>query len=523
MTAIAKRDSELAGFDAERMLRDVRRTVSVVDRTLAGFSDEPVSAYVESLRPNPTQSFQPRDDFFQLAKEKAEPVLGDRADDLAAELERVPAVLTANHHGVDYFAQSVQGTLLFSLARRPDGQPRRTVPVLACAAVPLDNITYPLGMLLYGLCSDHAVSALPVRFPIFANRVRRTLVSAADGFDAALAERAIDRLQKAEIGGQIEPTIARAASDVVASFYLRDDVLALPRYVDQSMAVNSAVWQRMFTSDAAAPALACLEFEDMAASLAIADLANPKSLLYELLFDAGACEFVFETLDEQRACWSRAALAARLEGDHKGSKGGTVFFWGVSDKGRRVPLTLSDGGTLLIGCDTQGERWEVSLTPDALQEGLANRTLLPSLFTAFTVIGIARGIACLGAYFQAQYLPIMQQTICRALARGANPSRGIDAVSGVSTDGYLGGMQLVGHSFGDRGIVPAGPIEIIAGGGLGPDDLERMSRTSVGDAHLASLFDTITDVGLAPTLEPHWREALADQLQTLLPSTFCRK
>ena len=60
-------------------------------------------------------------------------------------------------------------------------------------------------------------------------------------------------------------------------------------------------------------------------------------------------------------------------------------------------------------------------------------------------------------------------------------------------DPYLSGMQAVGFRAGNR-LLPVGPLEIIASGGLSNEQYEQLGEVTVLQAHIASLFDIIMDV-----------------------------
>jgi copper homeostasis protein CutC len=53
----------------------------------------------------------------------------------------------------------------------------------------------------------------------------------------------------------------------------------------------------------------------------------------------------------------------------------------------------------------------------------------------------------------------------------------------------------------DGSLVPAGPLEIVAGGGLTAEDIMSVQSLTVREAHLADLLETITDC-IPPELRP---------------------
>jgi len=147
-------------------------------------------------------------------------------------------------------------------------------------------------------------------------------------------------------------------------------------------------------------------------------------------------------------------------------------------------------------------------------EGLDRRRLLPALFTCFLATAFARGLVCLGGYYQTVYLPRMQAGLRSALEAAADRETAA-RVAAVPTGRYLSGMLgvMVRHG-GD--LFPAGPVEIAAGGGLTGDDLARLSALTFRQAHVAGLFDTLPDVVAPADRPPGWAATLARACATEL-------
>jgi hypothetical protein len=81
---------------------------------------------------------------------------------------------------------------------------------------------------------------------------------------------------------------------------------------------------------------------------------------------------------------------------------------------------------------------------------------------------------------------------------------------------YLSGMSAVMTQIEDDLVIPAGPLEIIAGGGLSSKDVERIFALSVRDAHLASLFEILPDFAPWVLRAPEFKKHLAqDSLRVL--------
>jgi hypothetical protein len=429
-----------------------------------------------------------------------------------------PVVLTANHHGVDYFAQSVQGSLFFYLHKRDGNASRTTIPIFSCGNVPLDNLTYPLGLLIYHVDADE-LGSIPKKMPVFSNRFRRTVVSVSVPIEKTMVKRVETRVDQMVQEKKISPELKAHLHRIFQEDYISPAVMKLSSYSLQSVVLNNRIWKRLFAEPNAAPEMVYLELEKIVHMLLESDLLNPESLAWCVMFDPELREAVIRELDSTKLCWSLEMLTQRLHIDRLDSSKkralnncGTHFFWGINPSGRRIPLYLDTHGKneeMLRGIDDRGNLWELPYTTQSILNALNQNHLLPSLFSCFLVLSFARGITCVGGYFQCEYLPMMQKGLVKALQKTPGYHDVADLVEGVTTDAYLSGMQAVMARINQDTLVPAGPIEIIAGGGLTDDDIQQILSLTVRDAHLASLFETIPDIIPWAIKMPDWKKQLA--------------
>jgi hypothetical protein len=516
----------LPSSTAEYLLDRTCEDTAVLDRIIAELGDLSLMSYLKMLQPQSSSpSWQKREDLMEAMVKYTAPLLGkDVAERCTEEINRCPMALTANHHGVDYFSQSVQGTLLFALSKSFGNSWPPAVPVFSCGNIPMNNLTYPLGMLFYGL-SESRVEASPQRVPIFPDRHKRTMVSSVTAFDRAMIERALKRIDSQGTKGEIPPALAACAKEILLSEYGIPEILKLSTYSDQSVILNHRLWKRLFAEPDSAPDVVVLELEKLVTILLQSDLLDPQSLAWRVLFNRKLRKQVLAQLDGQRTCWSKRNLDLRLRsargqnpGQVSSSGCGTLFFWGVDSAGRKVPLTLerdTDGGERLRGVDDRGEIWDLPFTPSALVEDLIQNRLIPSLFTSYLTVALARGVVCLGGYYQAEYLPAIQEGIVKSLYTIPEYRSMVEPVKGVVTDGYLSGMQAVMTRIGDH-LVPAGPLEIIAGGGLKVADLQKVGSLTLREAHLASLSETVSDISDHLEDLKEWKTQLALDCSTML-------
>lgn len=502
---------------ADDLLATAARTSPLVRETLRCHGDASLAELLASLRPPDGDPPQSRDDLWEvLGRHVAAHDGAEVAADLLDGLKADPIVPTSNHFGVDTFADSVQGTLLFSL--RPGA--RRTVPVLGFGSISLNNLTYPMGLRLYEPRRGD-VSAVPQRLPVFPNRFKRCAVSAVGPFDEPMVRRARERLRKMGVAGEITGFCERSAGTVLDEVYADPDTLALPDYGRQSVRINAALWRRMFR-DGAPSRLVQVQMEPICSELLTYDLHDPGSLAHRVFFERRLREAVLTGLDGERACWRLDQLGKRLRDPSAETApgAGTVFFWGLTERGRRVPLTLDPVRGVLAGVDEHGRRHEWEWTPDGLAAGLADGRLLPSMFSCFLVLAMARGLIGVGGYYQVAYLPVMQREVVRSLAACAEHRDTAAAVATVPTSVCLAGLQPVGRMTPAGAVIPAGPVEIAGAGGLTAADLDQIGRVTVREAYLTAFPETFRDLVPDAVLPDEWQHRLTVENRTGCPNVI---
>ncbi|MFT6984449.1 MAG: hypothetical protein ACJAT7_000243 [Psychromonas sp.] len=484
----------------DHYMAEIRKRLPVVDRALALYGDMPLSEYLNVVTETASERYQSADDLGDAVYEYAAPLLGEEAAAMAREeLKQSPVVLTANHHGVDYFAQSVQGTLLFSQRKLPDGQRAKTVPVMACGSISMNNLTYPRGMLAYDWHPEKK-SAVITKIPIFSNQVTGKAVTWVPNYDSD----SIKRTEKSVLQMVREKRLSEQSANVIIEIlhneYLSPDLLALNKYSDQAVILNSQLWSRMFASISPRPELLYLEMEKVCSILLKKDLMNVQSLLSFILFDYELRKIVLTSLNQVKGCWVKEELEQRwLDKDCpqklKSKSCGTFLFWWIDEEGRRVPLLPMkiQGRELLRGVDDRGKTVELLLENKSLSALLDTGQLLPSVFACFLAMTLARGITCAGGYYQAEYLALMKQGLCNALKNVQGYEELAAIVVQARTDSYLSGMQTIMAESGGNGVYPLGPLELIGKNALTAKALLQFDKISVIEAHRASIVDTFTD------------------------------
>jgi len=518
---------------AEHYLGQVSSKLPVVRQILQQYGHVPLGTYFDRFSQITPPPYQPREDVWDCIYEYAAPLLGKTlAAQVIQDIAAYPVLLTANHLGVDYYSQFMQASLLMAVMSMSGVNNSKTVPVFSCGHIPLNNTAYPRGILVYQAAAKK-LETLPVKLPIFPERLRSHLVSVLPSFDLEMLKRASSTVLRMTGKHLISGDIGNTLTMLLDEEYFPVLVRALPFYSQQCTLVNHRIWRRLFTASMTVPDLVYLEHEKILTLLLRKDLRNQRSLTWQVFFDAELRTPVLEALDGVPGCWEYRKLKQRYQTTLDGRTvrsvkgplkrelelGGTVFFWAVDREGRRVPLFLDDcgeKGLFLHGVNDYGERLEFPFTPEVIIRNLSAYHLIPSGFTCFLPLAFARGIICVGGYFQCEYLPAMQKGLVSALQSLTRFCDIAEFVKQVPTDLYLFGMLGVLSNIHDEALVPAGPVEIITHGGLSKSDIERIVSLTVKDAHIAALYDSLLHDVSPDFSHEGWKHRLAESCWQLL-------
>lgn len=375
---------------------------------------------------------------------------------LERRLARTPAVLSANLHGIDCLPEMVQAVHFFGLREllRPCGPgERRVIPVLSCGGVALQSEAYPRGLLLF------RGKGAPLRLPLFPAAMQDTVVLKAP---ALTREGVLAMRHKWE--ASLSAPECRAV-DRVLRHALAPETLALSRFGEQAARINALAGAERFP-DIPGVDVVYLELEETAKELLLEDLQRPASLPYRMLFDPALRRGIIGRLADVRGCWSAAAASGEPLPRTGGN--GTIFFWDTDEWGRRHPLRLvRDGGLLLL--ERPGRAFP--FTPEGLSHALRGGNLYPGLFAAYATLTLEHGLRCYGGLYFAHYLPRMIRAVSEAFEAAG------EALPRRAAFSPLAAFPITVHALTSDGLIPAGLLEVLRGGGLNRGALAALADT----------------------------------------------
>ena len=485
----------------ERCLSQLRASIGTAMALAEGPGAERSLGEMSRTLPGGVSALQDGDDLMALVQEEAARLFSPQTGEaLRRELERRFLALTANHHGMDFHPEFLQGDLVFALGCR------EAVPLFAFGGVPCDNVAFPRGMLVSSRTPE---STKPFHLPVFSNAGRRAFVSAAGPFDAAALKKAAASFSSLPLS----EAERAAAKDVVAGVYGDGRVLAQPSFRDQMSVAGALLWRRLAAPGFSLPPLVPLDIQFLAGRLVQRDVTRPGTLVRSLLLEPELTRAVFRALDGARACWAHGKEAMK----------GTFLFWSVNEKRRGVGLTLSQDGRSLVPVERGGS--VLPLTAEAVTQALSEGRVLPSLYLCFAALALARGLSCAGGVFQCEYLPRMAQGTAEALRLcGETALAERLAVSSPLVTGTLPLRAAFPPSAG-RGAADAaaGALDVMAAGGLGEADWQALASLSFHEAFFCALSYHYEDLTPPERRIEGWMEALSGPAPLLLRRASANK
>lgn len=441
-----------------------------------------ISRSLRSIVPAPAP--QAAHDLIDLAAAEAARLLGEEAGRaLVRSLENSYAVTTANHHGLDTHPEFLQGVIVFALDRLLNRDGRvGVVPVLSTGEVPMSNMSFPQGMFL-GRPKGEGSNAYH-RLSLFRPESRKTLVSLQPPFTAGdVAQAGEGLLQKPFLPFERE-ILKSLLTEICGS----TAVLRQTSYADQATVFNALMWPRLFGGKTELPRLIELDKAELARKLIIKDISDERSLIHSLLFQQEIREQLLLALNGTLGCWNcpdteRWSAAAQ----------GTVLFWGIDLKGRAFNLGLREDGVLVSEACPE---FRLPLTPADVREALENKSILPGLYLSFAVMAIARGLMCCGGAYQTGYLADMRKRTAVAL-ENAGETALARCIGAFPPSPMTTGLMPLRFSAGEGTPYPAGPVEIMAAGGLTDARLEAVAAIPAHEAFALYLAYQYEDI-IAP-------------------------
>lgn len=378
-------------------------------------------------------------------------VLGSAiADSVIKQLKTNDSISTVQHYSPlghpDSLNSVIENALPYFGASNPAFQ---NVVVLSCASVSFNNTKFPRGHLFHSY-SDNTLHTNQVNLFGHSVDARPVIHHPPYAMDGIIESRnALTQLQREnKLTKEMSQEITRLFSTLYASPY----ALSQDDFVDQLTVTNFEFFKKLFAHyNKPTPNLIYLAQEKVVLDLLLEHHLHQDTTIHRMLFDPS-----LHTLIERY--FEGVTGAFSLE---KGL--GTYLFWAVP-KGTKYRTQLwRDGNTL----KTADGAYSVELTPDAIEQAIHNKELIPSVMITFSVLALYYGLILGGGYEQTYYLSQTKKNYTAMLTEFGD-SESVEATEGLITTNLVIPRPLLLYLEGESDLrVPATGLDMYLYGDKG--------------------------------------------------------
>ncbi len=363
---------------------------------------------------------------------------------VARQLEKLPLVSTADHHGPIVHPFWVASNVVTGLRYlEMEDSDIHYLPVFSFAGVSLNNHTYPRGLLFHG--EEHCSKDM-VKLSLFGDKEKMSTVYSTRPYTQEDVSRALALLDKKTRSGEVNPQIAKGVRTLMEELFLDPAVLAISDYSAQITWLNYTLWPKLFHPvSPKTPDLIYLEIETVVRELLLQKhLNDPESLLYKVLFDPTYLPLVLKYFNNIPGAFS-------LE------KGwGTYLFWAVDDHKHRIRLAYKEGRIV-----SEFGSYDLALEPGEIGKALEEKRIFPSMMLCYLTVALYYGMKCLGGFCQVSDLTKTKEA-WQGLLRELGELEEAEAVESVQTRELGGDGMVLAYLENEEGhLTPATGIDLI--------------------------------------------------------------
>lgn len=460
----------------KKIIESCRSENSIIDRylaydrsfTLKDFGDEILERVEKN---NEVIPIQVDEDFKEILTNYLKEYLGEAERNETMQVIEYKAMSTADHMGGIFSPQSFQGDIFYSWLMRKKGIGKRYIPIWAFGQIPFRNSANPKGMIVF---EDQ-------KEPLYLNLVPRkyedTLVCCAKPYTKEMVLNLRKQVEKAEVSRAVKELLL----DLTDQVYGNEGAFVWRDFSQQMLFVGREISKRLFPEEEFE--FLYLNGEEIFKELAIADLKNPDSFFYQLLFDEK----------------SRELLNESYLGDEEHSLSCQIF-WGIDSKARKYPLRFTRDA-MLVGRQMSGESVCMEGDADSLILLLREGKIIPAIYSMICISSFARGYTWNGGIFQGQYLAEYQTRTIDLLKRlGTERSAHYASIlEAYDFHGYLSGPVF---------LPIVGPIELLRHP-ITLEELDAYMDTSIYDAHIYGMYEFYNDLIDRKSKEENWYEKIS--------------
>jgi len=399
------------------------------------------------------------------------------ADSVIKQLKTNDSVSTVQHFSPLGHPDSLNSVIENALPYFGNTNPAfQNVLVMACASVSFNKTKFPRGHLFHTYTDNtlhtnqvglfgHSVDARPViHHPPY------TTEAITEARNALLQLQRENKATK-----EVSQEIMRLLNQIYASPY----ALSQDDYVDQLTVSNYEFFKRLFAHfNKPTPNLIYLAQEKVVLDLLLEHHIHRDTTIHRLLFTEDAFPLIEKYFEGVTGAFS---LEKRL---------GTYLFWAVPTGSKYRTQLWREGNKL----KTADGNFSVELTPDAIEQAVRNKELIPSVMLTFCVLALYYGLILGGGYEQTYYLTQTKKNYVAVLS-AMGDKESIEATDGLITTNLVIPRPLLLYLEGPNDLrVPATGLDMYLYGDKGKswnrilDAAKNVTMTEIIERTLPSIY-----------------------------------
>ncbi|MCA9375755.1 MAG: hypothetical protein KC925_01700 [Candidatus Doudnabacteria bacterium] len=347
-----------------------------------------------------------------------------------------------DHHGFLNHALLVSTNIIANAHQLPSGAPQGIV-VLSDSGVPLNNFFHKRGLKFRG----QQLNFIP-------HKDRHVVAFAAKKPEQFPLVEAAQRAGMAEDAQTFLAGIASQLQHLAEHSHVQS-------YKDLVQRVNYTWWKELFAEELRdrIPDLFYVANEDVAAGMLKEYLQDDTHLFSRFLFDPATRDVIVRTFDGVTGCWDL------------GGTRGSVFFWGVDERGQKIQLALREDSLVAVDSSVA---FELELTTDSVLAALREGRVYPTMFLVYGIANFFCGVRPLVGYGSMNYQTAMRESwVCALRELGENEEAQL--VGRVPTNGFIGGpLVSFGYDSDSDTLKELYALDLIERGGLSADYLQHL-------------------------------------------------
>lgn len=495
------------------LMNQVLEKAPTLYKAVTNYGDISVLDYLKQLKPNNQETSESNQELLQAVYEVTQELFGEeKAIQTKKILEETKLLHTANHFGIEYLPQCVQGNLLYYQWLTIHYKRTNVVPLFACTTVSMRSENFPRGILNY---YDLSGKKNPLKVPILTNKNRSVMVGCAEGFQKEMVEKAKKQYLNYKQSNTIRQKTYQSMMDILNE-YENNDILEKKTYIEQAALLNERIGKGLIKNESIS--FLYLPMEQIVVKLLLNEIEKSNSVLTQIIWNDKIREHVLMHLNKLEGCWDTKSLEKivtwRQEESLLYDTTGTHYFWGIDNRGVRYPLCFfkRKNQLFLMGVTSNAEKVIFEITQEKLKQALLSKKIIPGVFLTFLETYFLRNVSIAGGCFQEDYIRKIQYGLLHAWNGFEEMKVQREQIQKKREAVYLSGPMFLLNKIqdvkGKMRIVPMGAAEIIEGKGVTTNQLEELLEINFYQSHEMGLFNFYPDIIPKKERNPLWMDIL---------------